>query len=215
MPGRCARAAAPPLSPSLHCCRPAPLRVVADEHCLPQEGECLRSITYPDCCCCLFAGLSWRRYPRAGPAGSLSRGSCPAALAVPLPQPLRPAAGGRRRALLASRRGASLLTMHPDCRRRLFSFGRADLGPLPLPSPPCSHSCSSAPLRAAAIEHGLLRPCSRKGYGAVRPRTLNAVAVSSPSGRAALGPQTCSLRRFPAAAALLRVRCGWSPTSAA
>ncbi len=75
-PGRCAGAAAPPLSPSLRFCRPAPMRVVAGEHCLPQEGECLRSTTYPDCRCCLFAGLCRSRCPRAGPAWSLRRGSC-------------------------------------------------------------------------------------------------------------------------------------------
>jgi hypothetical protein len=66
----------------------APLLVVADEHCLPQEGECLRSTTYPDCRRCPSAGLSRSRCPRAGPAGPLRWGRCPAALAVPPPPPL-------------------------------------------------------------------------------------------------------------------------------
>ena len=76
-------------------CRPrrssaaaAPLLVVADEHCLLQEGECLRSTTYPDCRRCLLAGLSRGRCPRAGPAGPLRWGRCPAALAAPPPLPL-------------------------------------------------------------------------------------------------------------------------------
>jgi hypothetical protein len=38
---------------------------VADEHCLPQEGECLRSTTYPDCRRCPSAGLCRSRCPRA------------------------------------------------------------------------------------------------------------------------------------------------------
>jgi hypothetical protein len=41
-----AGAAAPPPSPFPRCSRSAPLRVVADEHCLPQEGVCPYSITY-------------------------------------------------------------------------------------------------------------------------------------------------------------------------
>jgi hypothetical protein len=102
-----AGAAAPPPQPFFRSCCSAPLRVVADEHCLPQEGECLRSTTHPDCRSCLFAGLSRSRCPRAGPTWSLRRGRRPAAFAVPLLQPLRSAAGGRRRALPAPRGGVS------------------------------------------------------------------------------------------------------------
>ncbi len=115
--------------------------MVVDKHCLPQEGECLRSTTYPDCRHCLFAGLSWGRCPR--------RPSCAPTAVTPL------------------RCGRSVM----------------------------------------------IRACSRKGCGAVRPHTLHAVAVSSTSGRAALESQPCSLRRSPAAAAPLR--CGRSPTSTA
>ncbi len=45
-PPGCAGAAAPLPSPFSRCYRFAPLRVVADERCLPQEGVCLHSITY-------------------------------------------------------------------------------------------------------------------------------------------------------------------------
>ena len=76
-------------------CRPrrsasaaAPLLVIVDGHCLPQEGECLCSTTYLDCRRCPSAGLSRSRCPRAGPAGPLRWGRCPAALAVPPPLPL-------------------------------------------------------------------------------------------------------------------------------
>jgi hypothetical protein len=82
-------AAAPPPSTFLCRCRPAPLRVAVDGR------ECLRSTTYPDCRRCLFAGLSRRRCPRAGPAGPLRRGRCSAAPAVPLPLLPRSIAGGR------------------------------------------------------------------------------------------------------------------------
>jgi hypothetical protein len=102
-------------------------------------------------------GLSWSRCPRAGPAGSLRWGRCPAACAVLLLPPLRSAAGGRRRALLAPRKGVSPLTTYPDCHCSFIALGRAELGPLPPQSPPSSHRCSSAPLLAVADEHGLLQ----------------------------------------------------------
>jgi hypothetical protein len=103
--------------------------------------------------------------------------------------------------------------MHPDCRCRLFALGRAELGQLPPPRSSSFHRRRSAPLRAVADEHGLP---PQKGRGAVQPRTVTAVAVSSPSGRArraALGPVPHRLRRSSAAAASLR--CWWSPTSTA
>jgi hypothetical protein len=157
-PPGCAGAAAPQPPPFFRCCRPAPLRVVADEHCPPQEGECLCSTTHP---------------------------VIVTAVAVSSPG-------------------------YPDCRRCLFGLGRAELGPLP---------CR---LRRAHTAAALLRcgrspmsvACSRKGCGAVRPRSLNAVIFSSPSGRARraeLGPLPRSLRHSSAAAAPLR--CGWSPMS--
>ena len=77
----------------------APLLVVVDEHCLPQEGECLRSTSYLDCRRCLLAGLSRSRRPRAGPAGPLRWAAALSPPAVPQSPPLRSTAGGRRRAL--------------------------------------------------------------------------------------------------------------------
>jgi hypothetical protein len=108
-PGHCAGAAALPPPPFLCRCRPAQaqMRVVVDEHCLPHNGECLRSTTYPDRRRCPFTLLIRSRCTRAGPAGPLRWGRCPAAPAVDLPLLLCSTAGGRRRALPTPRGGVS------------------------------------------------------------------------------------------------------------
>ncbi len=96
---------------------------------LHSSYQCLRSTTYPDCRRCSFAGLIQSRCPRAGPAGPLRWGRCPAALAVPLPLSLRPTAGGRRRALSAPKWGVSPFYHVP--RLSSLSIRRAEQEPLP------------------------------------------------------------------------------------
>ncbi len=61
----------------------------------------------------LGEGCGGKGVPRAGPAGPLRWGRCPATLAVPLPLPLRSIAGGRRRVLPAPRWGVSPLDQVP------------------------------------------------------------------------------------------------------
>ncbi len=130
-PGHRAGAIAPPPLPFLRRCSSAPLRVVrsVDEHCLPQEGECLCPTTYSDCRCCPFSWPSSSRCPRAGPAGPLRWGRCPAALAVLLPLPLRSTAGGRRQTLPAPRWGVSPFDHVP--RLSSLSIRRDEPAPLP------------------------------------------------------------------------------------
>ena len=153
LPGRCAGAAAPPLSPSLRGCRPAPMRVVADEHCLPQEGECFRSTTYSDCLCCLLAGLS--------KSGCLRGWACRVAASGQLPRSPRPSSaaaaplrcGWSSTSIAGLSKGSLPVDHAPDCRRRLFSFGRPELGPL-------SRRCPGRLRRATTTQ---LQLCSAPG----------------------------------------------------
>jgi hypothetical protein len=172
-------ATAPPPSSFLYRCRPAPLRVTVavDEHRMPQEEECLRSTTYPevpDCRRCLFAGVSWRRCPRAGPAGPLRRGRGSAAPAVPLPLLLRSTAGGRRRALPAPRWAVSPFDHVP--RLSSLPICRGEQEPLPGPragpaGPLCYGRCCPAalavplplPLRSTAGGRQRALPTPRGG----------------------------------------------------
>jgi hypothetical protein len=107
------------------------------------------------------------RRPRAGPAGSLRWGRCPAALAVPLPLPLRSTAGGRRRALLAPR-GGDVSVRHAP-RLSSLPIRRAEQEPLP----------PGWARRVAALGRGI---------ASVRPRTPTVVAVYSPGRAGAAAP---------------------------
>jgi hypothetical protein len=223
--GRCPQ----PPPPFPYRCRSAPLRVVVDGHCLPHEGECLRSTTYSDCRRHLSAGLSRGRCPQAGPAGPLRWSRCPAAPAVPLPLSLGSTAGGRRRALPAPRGGETSFDHVP--RLSSLSTRRAEpaslspgwaclataLGPLP------AALAVPLPLLLSCTAGGRQRPLPPPGGGVSPfvsdhvpllplPSTRRAEQASPPPGWArratALGPLLRRLRRSSAAAAQLH--CGWS-----
>jgi hypothetical protein len=73
----CAGAAATSPSPLFCRCCSAPLRVDVTKHCLPHDGECLRSSEYPDCRRCPFAGLIRSRCPWLGPPGHCAGAAAP------------------------------------------------------------------------------------------------------------------------------------------